>query len=156
MNNPRRNQKWAILAGIFAAAVCIVAALMVLFMGKNQNPQYAYITPVVKVITAPTLTKVSSTPTIQPTAELLLPGSMSLQPGTIVEITGTEGAGLRVRDDAGTGATALFLAMDGEQYVIKEGPKHVDDLFWYRIVSSDDDTKKGWAAADYLKVVTNQ
>jgi hypothetical protein len=155
MNQRTKNNTLVILGGLLIAAICISIALLTLYIFRNNNPTYSYVTPDVKVITAPTLTKVSLTPTIEATAELSLPGSMSIPPGTVVEITGTEGSGLRVRDGAGTTATPLFLAMDGERYTVKEGPKHADDLFWYRIVSNDDPTRKGWAAADYLKVITN-
>lgn len=155
MNHSEKNQKLPILAGILLGGVCAAVILIIFLVGQNKNPQYEYVTPIVQVITAPTLTQVPTAPSQQPTTELVLPGSMSLAPGTIVEITGTEGAGLRVRQDAGTSADALFLARDGERYVIKEGPKHVDDIFWYRIENTEDSTKKGWAAADYLKAVPN-
>jgi uncharacterized protein YraI len=70
--------------------------------------------------------------------------------GAPVQVSGTEGAGLSIRSDAGTGHERLDVALDGERFVVIEGPVEADGLTWWKIQSVADPERQGWAAADYL------
>jgi hypothetical protein len=96
------------------------------------------------------------TPTNTP--DPLLFGTPTLPPDTIgiggyVQITGTEGDGLRMRSAAGINAQALFLGYDEEVFVVKDGPQEADGYSWWYLVAPYDATRAGWAASNFLSVV---
>jgi hypothetical protein len=80
-----------------------------------------------------------------------LPGVISL--GMTVQITGTGQDGLRMRADAGTDQTVLFLANEGDLFTIVDGPVIRDSLIWWKIQALDDAHKSGWSVQDYLLAV---
>ena len=60
--------------------------------------------------------------------------------GNYVQITGTEGQGLRIRKDPGLNGEFEFLAYDSEVFVVKDGPREVDGYTWWYLVAPYDDT----------------
>ena len=42
-----------------------------------------------------------------------------------------------------------FLAYDSEVFVIQDGPREVDGYVWWYLVAPYDETRVGWAAADF-------
>jgi len=46
-----------------------------------------------------------------------------------------------------------FLAYDSEVFVVKDGPREVDGYTWWYLTAPYDDTRVGWAAADFLSYV---
>lgn len=91
----------------------------------------------------PTATPLAATPT--------LAGELTdvFVEGDKVVVTGTEGAGLRIRVGAGTGYDRVKTVSEGTVLEIVGGPKEADGLTWYQVRDSANDT--GWAAADYLQ-----
>jgi hypothetical protein len=83
------------------------------------------------------------TPTVQ-----LLPGVVSL--GMTVQVNGTGKDGLRMRAAPGTDADVLFLANEGENFTIVDGPVIQDSLIWWKIQSLQETGKVGWSVQDYL------
>jgi hypothetical protein len=78
-----------------------------------------------------------------------IPGVFAL--GMIIKVNGTDNEGLRIHSDAGIDQPTLFLAKEGEQFNILEGPIIKDSLIWWKIKSLNDSTKTGWAVQDYMK-----
>jgi uncharacterized protein YraI len=72
-----------------------------------------------------------------------------------VQISGTEGSGLRLRSGPGTGNPPRFLGMDSEVFSVKDGPKFADGFTWWFLEADYDATRSGWAASQYLTVVAN-
>jgi hypothetical protein len=104
----------------------------------------------------------SSTPLIPPTATVsllpvptatALPNQIAI--GGYVMINGTEGQGLRLRSAPGLQSNLLFLGNDKEVFKVKDGPVLADDLTWWYLEAPYDVTRIGWAAADYLSVVSS-
>ena len=73
--------------------------------------------------------------------------------GAYVQITGTEGAGLRIRATPGQNGDTVFLGEEEEIFKVKDGPQQADGHTWWYLVAPYDETRAGWAAADYLAVV---
>jgi hypothetical protein len=112
------------------------------------------------IIPGPTATAFSATATspldATPTSDLPpspLPGMIGF--GSYVQIFGTEGSGLNIRVSPGLGSDVVFLAYDSEVFVVGDGPVDVDGISWWYLVTPVDDTRAGWAAANYLSVVQN-
>jgi hypothetical protein len=68
-----------------------------------------------------------------------------------VEVVGTEGDGLRLRQDPSTTGTILTLAGESEVFTVQDGPRDADGRTWFYLVSPSDAARAGWAVADYLR-----
>ncbi|HBX71010.1 MAG TPA: hypothetical protein DEH25_16955 [Chloroflexi bacterium] len=82
----------------------------------------------------------------------------TLEPGTIgigafVQVSGTGGDGLRLRQGPGLNYEMQFLGLDGELFEVGDGPVEADGYIWWFVVGSYDETHHGWAASDFLTVV---
>ncbi len=106
--------------------------------------------PMPSATTAP-----AATPTFDPYAPTPTPTSLpnQIDIGAYVQITGTQGQGLRVRSDAGLNSKQLFLGFDTEAYTVIEGPQLADGYSWYRVTAINDQTRTGWAASDFLTLI---
>jgi hypothetical protein len=80
-----------------------------------------------------------------------IPGLIAI--GVNVEVQGTGGAGLRIRQSPGLSQRVLFLANENEVFLVNDGPTEIDGYTWWYLVSPSDATRVGWGVADYLKVV---
>ena len=90
-------------------------------------------------------------PIITPT---LQPGSIGI--GIFVQVSGTGGDGLRLRTGPGLTSEMQFLGLDGELFQVGDGPVDQDGYTWWFVVGSYDETRQGWAAAEFLEVVPDQ
>ena len=97
---------------------------------------------------SPTFDPYASTPT--PT---LKPGQFAL--GAMVQISGTQGEGLRIRSQPGLNSPQLFLGFDTEAYSISDGPREVDGYTWYYLVAINDQKRSGWAVSNFLTLIQN-
>ena len=95
-----------------------------------------------------------------PTVPLPTPiPSPSLPPGDFVigaqvRVVGVGTNGLNIRSSPGLDGTPRFLAAEDEVFVIVDGPQNVDSLEWWRVEDPDDSERFGWAARNYLEIVT--
>ncbi len=107
------------------------------------------------VIPAPTTTP-NVTPTFTP--DPLIVGTPTLAPDVIgvggyVQITGTDGDGLRLRANPGLNGEPVFLGYDEEVFEVREGPQTADEYIWWYLVAPYDETRAGWAADDFLGAI---
>jgi hypothetical protein len=143
---------WVILAGVLVAGGLIVLfGMLVLFLPgpAAQSAPPAALTVI--VAPTPTLIPTQTRETLTPTAPASVDG---ISIGSYVQITGTEGYGLRLRAGPGTNNSQRFLGMDAEVFQVKDGPKTADDFTWWYLEAPYDPQRTGWAASKYLKVVT--
>ncbi len=145
-----------LVASIFFGLILMTLCLGALFIFRpSGGPTIP--AAIFTVIPAPTATVVLPTeaiptPTLSP--EELASGKIEID--VIVQITGTEGAGLRLRAEPGVSAAPVVLGKDGEQFLVKDGPSHKDGYNWWKLESQKDASRSGWAAADYLSVVPEE
>jgi hypothetical protein len=133
----------------------VATGLTVLFLGRN--PKLAVeVTPIVTKINAPTLTPkpleptVISTPT--PTNVFFLPEGV-IGVGAYVQVTGTDGAGLRMRSEPGLDSKVNFTALDSEVFLVVEGPVETDGYTWWHLEAPYDEARNGWSAGDFLSPI---
>jgi hypothetical protein len=142
----------SIFLGLITMTLCIGVMLIFRPSANSTIPPAVF-----TVIPAPTATvvlptEVIPTPSLSP--EELATGKIEI--GVLVQITGTDGAGLRLRAEPSVSAAPIVLGKDGEEFLVKDGPSHHDGYNWWKLESQKDAARNGWAAADYLAVVPEQ
>ena len=145
--------RWVILGALGLAGVLTLITAVAIGLTSAPAASDAGFAPAdVTVIPAPTGTSgAPPTPTIDPFATATSPAGIAI--GNYVQITGTEGQGLRIRAEPGLGGEFQFLAYDAEVFVVQDGPREVDGYVWWYLVAPYDETRVGWAAADFLTYI---
>lgn len=144
-----------------AVLVCVLCGLYT-FLALNglshQNqlqytPQAAItIVPggVIPTVDLSLLTSPTPTPTIDPAAT----GQSGIKTGLYIQITGTDGAGLNIRSNPGTSSESLFVANESEVFKVVGGPVDLDGYIWWQLTAPYNKEHQGWAAENYLRVIT--
>lgn len=150
---------WILLVGLLLAAV--VVAVIYFWVGSSR-PLDASRTPIAAAITiipAPTYTATPEpTPVITPTPVEQIPPSPApgvFAIGAYVQITGTGGDGLRLRTEPGLDSQVRLLGAEAEVFQIREGPQDVSGYTWWYLVAPYDESRQGWAVANYLALIQN-
>jgi hypothetical protein len=101
-------------------------------------------------------------PTLSPTVVLTptvtslpLPPAGNFNIGDYVQISGTGGDGLRLREEPGLESQVRLLGSEAEVFQVKDGPRQADNYTWWYLVAPYDETRRGWAVANYLAPVQN-
>ncbi|HEY3312175.1 MAG TPA: hypothetical protein VGK00_11100 [Anaerolineales bacterium] len=148
---------------VFAGALIVTVLLLVLAFAwvawsAPASPDASGLLAVVTSIPMPSTTPApEATPTFDPYAPTPTPtpapGQLSI--GAFVQISGTQGEGLRIRSDPGLDGKQLFLGFDTEAYTVVDGPREVDGYTWYFLAAINDQKRTGWAASNFLTVIQN-
>lgn len=126
-------------------------------MGSTLSPG----TAVISVIEAPTSTLVPAILIIEP-EQTSLPENITALPsdsitiGSYVQVTGTGGDGLRLRNEPGLDNQVLILADEAEVFRVEKGPIDMDGHIWWYLVGPYDEARTGWGVSDYLVLVEDQ
>lgn len=142
---------WVLIGTLLVAGglVALGVALFYLIPPQSVEPPPAAMLTRIPGPT-PTSTPLPVTPTPTPTQPVVIDG---ISIGKYVQITGTAGQGLRLRDGPGTTFALRFLGMDAEVFLVKEGPGEADGFTWWFLEAPYDPNRSGWAASQYLTVV---
>jgi hypothetical protein len=153
MNVRQFFNKWVVLGTlIFTAFLTLITAIAVGLTSSPQTSEIGFAPADLTVIPAPTGTSgAPPTPTTDPFASPTSPSGIAI--GNYVQITGTEGQGLRIRSEPGLDGSFQFLAYDSEVFIVQDGPREVDGYTWWYLVAPYDETRVGWAAADFLTYI---
>jgi hypothetical protein len=153
MNARQLFNKWVILGALgLAALLTLITAISIGLTTARQNAEIGFAPADLTVIPAPTSTSSAPpTPTIDPFAPTAAPTGIGI--GNYVQISGTDGEGLRIRSDPGLNGNFEFLGYDSEVFIVQDGPREVDGFVWWYLVAPYDETRNGWAAADFLAYI---
>ena len=148
---PGLFSSWTIV-GALAIAGCLILVTLVSigWTSARQAPQLGFV-PADLTIIPPSTSTPLPTDTPLPAGPPTPEGQIGI--GAYVQITGTEGAGLRIRREAGQIGETVFLGEEAETFQVKDGPKEADGYLWWYLVAPYDENRAGWAAADYLSGV---
>jgi uncharacterized protein YgiM (DUF1202 family) len=128
-----------------ALGALMLSAIMLSGTG-NAGAQDATPTAIPTATATETATE---TATAEPTGESTATAETSFAVGD--ELVVTSGP-LNVRDAAGLDADVLFQLDTGAGVEITDGPTSADDLTWYEVLTSDNET--GWVAGEFLGTET--
>jgi hypothetical protein len=130
----------------------MIIVVVVIFFGRNPATSTSGL-PEMTLIPAPTLTPKpidpTRTPTPTPTSIFFLPEGV-IGVGIYVQVTGTGGAGLRMRGEPGLRTAINFSAMDSEVFLVIDGPVLADGYTWWHLEAPYDQNRNGWSASDFL------
>lgn len=151
---------WVVIGILIVSGLCTALLSISLLRSRvveSDNPYPTTILQVLKVtnVSSP-LADYESEPVIIPT--LNLPNANTIDGitiGSIVQVIGTGGEGLRLRSTPGLESKIDFLAIEGEIYRVVDGPKLVSGYTWYYLTATFDEKVKGWAVADFLELSQN-
>lgn len=161
----QRFLRWISPLGIILGSCLALLVFGGLILGLNWSQNVSPKTPVTAVVNriawsspTPTLPAPSATPVPTPaTGEEIPPppGEGDVAIGSTVQVTGTGGDGLRLRTEPGLAGVVRFLALEGEIMLVEEGPENLDGYTWWLLVAPYDPEVRGWAAANYIRLVEN-
>lgn len=138
----------------FAAGFILIALIVIGFTSPRLSPEVGFAPADLTLIPAPTHTpNVTPTPTLDPNLVTPTPDPNAISVGGYVQISGTEGEGLRIRSAPGLTGETAFFGGESEVFVVRDGPQTADEYTWWYLVAPYDETRAGWAAADFLAVV---
>lgn len=143
---------WVIMGALaFAGFLLLVTLISIGWTRPRQDSGVGFVPADLTIIAPPTPTAIPQ-PTATP-AGTVTPPAGQFAIGAYVQIKGTGTDGLRIRSAAGLNSDTVFRAEESETFKIKDGPQDADGHTWWYVVAPYDDTRAGWAAADFLAVV---
>ena len=151
---------WVIGGALILALLLFTVTLVLLWSLRGEPDIATPATAVLNVIYQPSSTPTVTTPTPASDATATQPAPPSPPPGIItlgafVQISGTGGDGLRLRNEANLQSNVLLLGLESEVFQVQDGPRSGDGYTWWYLVAPYDDTVGGWAVANFLEVVQN-
>ena len=147
--------KGVIITSLLVAVGLTVGVLVLFWYSRPDALPPGASTAVLNIIRVPTFTPTLKiiTPIVSESAtpDLLTAIPVKIELGASVEVVGTGGAGLRIRQSPGLSQRVLFLANEGEVFVIQDGPRELDGYTWWLLANPEDAARSGWAVADFLR-----
>ncbi len=144
-----------LLTGIIMLVGLILISMVIFFLGRDPMVT-AGSTPEITMIPAPTLTPRIEQPTAEPsptaTSVFFLPEGV-IGIGAYVQVSGTAGAGLRMRAQPGLDGALNFTAMDSEVFLVIDGPVEADGYTWWHLEAPYDQQRNGWSAGEFLTAI---
>jgi len=141
---------WVIIGAVLIASVMLLGTFLASGSLFSPSQPEFYGEGVLTVIPIPTFTPtaVPTIPIITPTIETLV----GIQIGSYVKITGTEGDGLRMREDPSLSGKIIYLGIEDEIFLVKDGPQDQDGYLWWYLEAPLNETTNGWAVANFLEL----
>ena len=146
--------RFVIIGSLITAGILILITLILIgWTTPRFSPEVGFAPADLTMIPAPTHTPaVTATSTLDPFATPIIDQTVINIDG-YVQITGTGTDGLRIRSAPGLNTDTVFRGEESEVFLVKDGPQSADGYTWWYVVAPYDDTRAGWAAADFLAVV---
>ena len=151
---------WLVFGAIGFGVLLLVATLLLL--NWTRTPQAPSLEQTAMITIIPLSTATDLPPTITPTPEtppestgLPNPPAGDVAIGAYVQVTGTGGEGLRLREGPGLDRQVRILAAEEELFLVVDGPQQVDNYTWWYLEGPNDNTRHGWAVSNFVRVVQN-
>jgi hypothetical protein len=133
---------------LLALVVCGLWALYLL------RPQIALGGPTpTPIIWTPTAPAASPTPPPTEAAGPTPTISPEIAIGRYVRVMGTGGYGLSLREGPGENYTRMDVALEGEVFVVVDGPTVSGGSEWWQVRDLEDEEREWWAVGNFLEPV---
>lgn len=146
--------RYVIIGTLAVTGILLIITFIIIgWTSPRFSPDVGFAPADLTMIPAPTHTpNVTAVPTNDPLITPTLAAN-TIGIGGYVQISGTEGEGLRIRQTSGLNADTVFRGEESEVFVVKDGPQTADGYTWWYLVAPYDETRAGWSVADFLAVV---
>jgi hypothetical protein len=145
------------LLGVLAIGLSFVVISLMRLTGSGELPS-----PVVTILPPNTSTAIVSTSLPNATLESQTPSGPSdsdqnkdFSVGDLVEVYGTEGQGLRIRNAPSLSSVIDEIGLDNEVFKIEGGPIDADGYIWWFLVNPYDPSRQGWSVSDFLRTISH-
>jgi hypothetical protein len=147
--------RFTIVGSLIVAAVLILLTLIIIgWTSPRFSPEVGFAPADLTMIPAPTHTPAATAiPTFDPFAATAVVDQNTIHIDGYVQIIEVGTDGLRIRSAPGLTTETVFLGEESEVFLVKDGPQEADGYTWWYVVASYDDTRAGWAAAEFLTFV---
>jgi hypothetical protein len=161
---------WALLAILVGIVVLLCVGLVLLVQALRGDGEEGTATAP-PATTAPALATdveataaptggIAPTDAVEPTGTVVLPidtpqataAPNEVGPGARVAVTGTQGSGLNLRAEPGTGGAVVVNVREGAVLTVIEGPQEADGYAWWKLRTAEG--QEGWGAANWLALST--
>ena len=146
------------IAGVAVGSLASILVFAIGSLGRTALASRVYPTPLATVIPYASATSAARTevpvvdqPTANGTPTRPPSGPGDFRPGELVEVFGTEGGGLRVRNEPSVNSVVNIVALENEVFEVRGGPTLADGYVWWFLVNPYDIAKQGWAVGDFLR-----
>ena len=129
---------------LLGAIILTIVGGVWLFTRPVAAPDGPRPTAIVRTTTPTPIPTTAPTPTPEP----VRPGELGL--GVRVTVNGTGGAGLSIRDEAGTTANRVSVADEGSGLLVVGGPVESEGYTWWLVRDELNSQIEGWAVQDFL------
>jgi hypothetical protein len=139
---------------IFAGLLILITLILIGWTSPRFSPDVGFAPADLTMIPAPTHTPAATLiPTSDPlTTPVFDPTAININ--SYVQFSGTGSDGLRIRFSPGLNTETVFRGEESEVFVVKDGPQIGDGYTWWYVVAPYDDTRAGWAASEFLTVIS--
>jgi hypothetical protein len=144
---------WVISGAIITASLLLVGTFLLSgnISAADYPPYYGEAALTVIPVPTATPTSIPPTPVFTPTSE----SQAGIQLGGYIKISGTEGEGLRLRKAPSLNGEIIYLGLEDEVFLVKDGPADQDGYLWWYLEAPLNETRNGWAVANYLQPAQN-
>ncbi|MCS7177677.1 MAG: SH3 domain-containing protein [Anaerolineae bacterium] len=139
---------WVLTAAVLLLAATACGLWAVYLWPLPGPPGGPYPTPIIWTATptatfppSPTPTE-TPVPTPTPSAEIAI--------GRYVRVSGTAGAGVNLRLEPDVNSPRLDIGQEGEIFIVVNGPRTAGGYTWWQVRDPTNETRQGWAVANYL------
>lgn len=151
---------WVIVGSLLVAIVLSGTFLLVVYANRATRVNPAVSTAILNKIAAPTFslspqTSQSTLGTPPIANPLSTTSSEEIKIGTLVQVSGTGGDGLRIRVSPGLGNDVIFVVKDGDVFRVSDGPQEASGYTWWYLISTLDDNIRGWGVGNFLVISHN-
>lgn len=141
----------AVLAILILVAVVTISAINRMGREMEQGSIQLTVVPYSTGTPTPKPADLIATETGSPTSTPVTGEIIYFSIGELVEVYGTEGGGLRLRNAPGLGSTINILALENEVFEVRGGPENVDGYVWWFLINPYDNEIQGWSVGNFLR-----
>jgi len=113
---------------------------------SGSNP-----TPIIWTATPQPTVLPTSTPTETPAPPPTVSPGIAI--GHYVQVSGTEGAGVSMRQEPDVNSARVGIGNEGEVFIVIDGPRQLGGYVWWRVRDRQDEARQGWVVGNYLQPV---
>jgi hypothetical protein len=143
-----------ILGGVVVLLALAVCGLWAVYLLRGQWGQGGP-TPTPIIWTPTVLPTPAASPTPLPTETLEPTPTVSpdIAIGRYVQVTDTGGYGLSLRSGPGQNYTRMDIALEGEVFVVVDGPTPSGGSEWWKIRDPENEQREWWGVGNFLEPV---